>query len=161
MHIALAERQLHAGLHLLGYGHTLARRVQPDDVAHHHIAAKVAGAAHGVAAHPIGRMHQPGQRGAHHGQRLALLVQRHLQVAQQHLQRRFTIQLQRHVAIGLGDGVHRCHRQAALRNTRHQRHPFAKRHTRQTAAKHPTGRAMALDVAVAAHRKLHGVAAAR
>ena len=112
--VALAEGQLHAHLGVVGHGHGLAGGVQADDVAHHDVVAEVAGAAHGVAGLAVGRVHQAHQGGAHGGQRVLGLVERNLQVTQQHVQCGLAVELQHHIAVHRRDGVHRRHRQAAL-----------------------------------------------
>ena len=157
--VALAEGQLHAHFGVVGHGHGLAGGVQADDVAHHYVVAEVAGAAHGVTGLAIGRVHQADQGGAHGGQGVLGLVQRHLQVAQQHVECGLAVELQQHVAVHRGDGVHRRHRQAALGDARYQLHVRGECHARQAAAEHAAGSPMALDVAVAAHRELHGAPA--
>ena len=160
LRVALAERQLHAHLDLVGHGDAAPPRVQPDDVAHDHVAAEVAGAAHRIAAIGVGPVHQPHQRGANGGQCFVRLVQRHPEIAQQHVERRFAIDLGHYIAVGAADAAQPGHRLATLCYARHQRDAGAERDAAQTPAEDPARGALAADVAVAAHRKLDRTGAA-
>jgi hypothetical protein len=51
-------------------------------------------------------------------------------------------------------------RLAALRHAGQQQHVVTKRHAAQPSGKHTAGRALSIDIAIAAHRKLHALAAA-
>jgi hypothetical protein len=129
LHVALTEGQTHTLGGLGGNRHATACGVQADDVAHQHVAAKVAAAPHGVAA----GLAQADQRGAHGVDRglqaRALgLVDGDAQVGLQHVQRRATVELQQHAAIHLGDGAHRRHGRGALGHSRDQVHARAKGH---------------------------------
>ena len=61
LRVAAHEGHAHAGLDLVGDGHAAPRRVEPDDVAHQHVRAEVAGAPQAFAA----RAGQAHQRGPH------------------------------------------------------------------------------------------------
>ena len=118
--IALAKCQRHAHRGGLGNGDAAARRVQPDDVAHQHVAAKLAGAAHtGVFGHVCG-VAQTNQGLTHLGQRFTRLVQRHVQIGQHHAQGRLPVQFGDHIGVASGDEVVARHRLTPLRDTRHQ-----------------------------------------
>ena len=58
---------------------------------------------------------------------------------QQHVQRRLAVEREHQVAVGRGHFAHRRHRQAALRDARHQRHALRRRPRRQAAAEHAAG----------------------
>ena len=158
LHVALAKR--HAGVlaDLRRDRHTPACRIQANDVPHRHVVAKVAGLPYQF----IPCIHQSDQRGSHRLNRLLGFIQRHLQIGQQHIERRNAIELQDQVAIGCGDGARGRHRHTVRRDTRHQPHTRAKRHAAHAATEHAAGSALATDVAVCCHGKLHaGKAAGR
>jgi len=116
LRVAFAKSQLHAHVGDVGYRDALARRVQPDQVAHHDFSAKLARPpAAGVMQTVLGAA-QAHQGRTHPGQRLARLVQRYAQVLQQHVQRRLAVQPGHHIALAGRDVVIRRDGLAALRD---------------------------------------------
>ena len=90
-----------------------------------------------------------------------LPVERHVQIRQHHVQRGLAVQPGDYIGFAGGDFVVGRDRLAALRDARHQRHAARgiarKRDATQAAMKDSTGRSLALDIAMAAERKLHGL----
>ena len=113
---------------MVGQRHAPARTIQPQDMAHARVGAKVARAA--LSLRLFTGVDQPCQRGAHLAQRGLRVapVERDLQRVEQHIQRGLAVEREHHVVLRGRDGVQWPHGLAALRDTRHQRHARAKRH---------------------------------
>jgi len=150
LRVTTAEHQSHAGLQMFGQRDALAHRVQPDDVAHAHVLLQMTGPVHCRLL----RQAQSDQGFAHHGDGLLWLVKGDVQIAQHHLQCRFSVQFQGDQIVHPGDGVRRTHGLAALREAGHASRFAGKGHAAQTTHKAAAGRR-------AMHRKLRRLAACR
>lgn len=94
------------------------------------------------------------------GQGVGQLVERNIQLAQQHVERRFTVELQHQIAVDFRDRALAPHRLRALGHARNQVHVGPKGHAAQSADEHAAGRALALQMARAAGGELHVLKAA-
>ena len=163
MYVALAKRQRHAHSWCIGNGDALARRVQANDVAHHHFGAKLASTPGRHVTERIFRPAHTDQRGTHFGQRFTRRIERYVEVSQHHVQGGFSVQRCHDIAFTSGDFVGARDRLAALGNPRHQSHTAGQvageSHATQAASEDATRRALAVDIAVTAQCKLHSFTA--
>ena len=117
----------------IGHRHGLGAGVDAHEVAHAGVGAELAATRQALVA----RIAQAGQRGAQHRQGLARLVQRDVQLAQQHVQGRFAVQRQHDVVFRAGDAVARADGLTALGDARDHLHPFTKGHAAEPAGVSP------------------------
>ncbi len=157
--MTLTKCQAHALNHIVSHRDAPAAWVQPDDVAHPHVATEMTRMRH---AHAF--VAQADQSRAHLLQRLLRLFQTHAQVAQQHVKRGLAVEFNDQIAIAGSDlpgfGSVGAERLAALGDAGQQQHAVAKRHAAETPAKHATCGTLTFDVAVATDRELHTLKAA-
>ena len=107
--------------------------------------------------HQLLRLAQAHQLGAQGFDELLRVVQREVQFAQQHVQRRLAIEFEQQVAVHRGDHAFAVDRLRALRDARDQGHVGSEGHATETAVKHAAGRALTTQVAGAAECELHAL----
>ena len=107
--------------------------------------------------HPVARIGQPHQPATQGLDQRLRPVQRQPQFAQQHVERRFTVQPQQQVAIDLGDHTLPVNGLRTLRDPRDQRHVGPESHAAEPAVEDATGHTLPAQVAAAAQRELHAL----